>query len=323
MSKLMVMAALAAALGLSFPATPAAAQVGEGKPIRFVVPFPPGSGTDTSARYFAKKISELTGQAVVVDNKPGANGFIAVQSVLTGPADGSTVFIGTSSALAVNVALFKKLPYNPQTDFTPLSMMTRLPTVVVVPSSSPYKTLSELISAARASPGKLNHGAGSAGYQLMNEALKERASIDITNVPFKGASEALNAAAAGTVDLAFTDITASAELVKAGRLRALAVASERRAPALPSVPSMAEAGLPGYSAYVWVAAVVSAKTPKAEVEHLAQLFTRIERLPETRQFYERIGGEVMQGGPEELRSFQAAEIDMWKRLAVKAKVEQE
>ena len=293
------------------------------RPMKFVVPFAPGSGTDTSARYFGRKLTELTGQPVVVENKPGANGFIAVQAVLAAPPDGYTVFVGSNSTLAVNVALFKKLPYNPQVDFAPLSMMMRAPALVVVPPQSPYKTLGELLAAAKAQPGKLNHGGGSAGYQLMNEALNERAGVSIQNVPFKGASDALTAVASGTVDLAFADVTASTELVKAGKVRALAVASTRRAAALPDVPHMGEAGLGGYGAYVWVGAMVSAKTPKAETDKLAGLLGQIERMPETKAFYEKLGAETMNGGAEEMRKFQAEEIDLWKRIAVKAKIEQE
>ena len=134
------------------------------KPIKFVVPFPPGSGTDTSARYFGKKLSELTGQPVVVENKAGGNGFIAVNALLAAPADGYTVFIGSNSTLAVNAALFKSLPYDPVADLTPLTMMMRSPALLVVPGSSPHKALSELVGAAKAQPDKLNYGAGSAGY---------------------------------------------------------------------------------------------------------------------------------------------------------------
>ncbi len=305
------------------PVNSALAQEVANRPIKFIVPFPPGSGTDTSARYFGRKLTELTGQPVVVDNKPGANGFIAVQTVLQAPADGHTVFVGSNSTLAVNVALFKSLPYNPQVDFVPLGMMMRAPTVVVVPQQSPYKTLADLIAAAKAQPGKLNHAGGSAGYQLMNEALNERAKVDIQNIPFKGAAEALSAVASGTVDLAFADITASTELIKSGKVRALAVASGQRASVLPDVPHMGEAGLPGFGAYVWVGAMVSAKTHKPQAERLASLLAQIERAPETKAFYERIGAETMSGGSEEMRKFQAEEIDLWKRIAVKAKVQQE
>jgi tripartite-type tricarboxylate transporter receptor subunit TctC len=322
MLPIMALASLCSA-ALLLPAGQAWAQEFPSKPIKFIVPFPPGSGTDTSARYFGKKLGELTGQPVVVENRPGANGFIAAKALLSAPADGYTVFVGSNSSLAVNVALFKKLPYDPQTDMAPLTMMMRAPTVLVVPPNSPYKTLADLISAAKAQPGKFNYAAGSAGYQLMSEALNDSAHLDIRNVPFKGASEALIAIASGSVDMAFSDITAAYELVKGGKLRALAVASDRRSPTLPSVPYFGEAGVPGFTAYVWVGAMVSAKTPKAETDKLAALLTQIERLPETREFYERLGAEVMNGGADEMRKFQAAEIALWKRIALKAKVEQE
>ena len=313
--------ALASLFGMS-QAAQAAADF-PSKPIKFVVPFPPGSGTDTSARYFSRKLSELTGQPVVVENKPGANGFIAVKSVLSAPADGYTVFVGSNSTLAVNVALFKSLPYDPVADFSPLTMMMRSPALIVVPGSSAYKTLPALIAGAKAKPGVLNYGAGSAGYQLMSELFNDAAKVHTTHVPFKGAGEAAIAVVSGTVDLAFAEITSVQELTKAGKMSALAVAADKRVPALPEVPTAGEAGLPGFTAYTWVGAMVSAKTPKAEADKLAALLTQIEKMPETRAFYERIGAEVMHGGPEEMRSFQAAEIQLWKRIAVKANVEQQ
>ncbi|KRB68007.1 Bug family tripartite tricarboxylate transporter substrate binding protein [Noviherbaspirillum sp. Root189] len=318
-----MMSAAVGCAAMLVPALQAIAQDFPSRVIKFVVPFPPGSGTDTSARYFGKKLSELTGQPVIVENRPGGNGFIGVQNVLSAPADGYTVFVGSNSTLAVNVALFKKLPYNPQTDFAPLSMMMRAPAVLAVPPNSPYKTVSDLIKVAKAQPGKLNYASGSAGYQLMAELFNDVAGVSTVHVPYKGASDALAGVASGTVDLTFSDITATQGLVKGGKVRALAVASERRAPALPDVPTAAESGLPGYQAYVWVGAMVSAKTPKAETEKLSSLLTQIARMPETREFYERQGAEVMSGGAEEMRSFQAAEIELWKKIVVKAKVEQQ
>ena len=289
--------------------------------IKFVVPFAPGSGTDTSARYFGKKLSEMTGQTVVVENKPGANGFIAVRAVLTAPADGYTVFVGSNSTLAVNAALFKTLPYDPVADFAPLTMMMRSPALLIVPPASNYKSVAELIAAARAQPDKIDYGSGSAGYHLMAELFNDEAKVQTYHVPFKGAADAITAVASGNVQMAFADVTGAFELVKGGRLRALAVAADKRIPALPAVPTAAEAGLPGFTAYTWVGAMVSSKTPKAEVDKLAALLTKIENLPETREFYERLGAEVMRGGPEEMRAFQADEIQQWKRIVIKAKVE--
>ncbi len=302
---------------------PALAQGFPNKPIKFVVPFPPGSATDTSARYFAKKLSEMTSQPVIIDNKAGGNGFIAVRAVLSAPADGYTVFIGSNSSLAVNAALFKSLPYDPVADFSPLTMMVRAPAVLIVPGASKHTTLAELIAAAKAKPSELNYAHGSAGYQLMAELFNESANVKTYGVPFKSATDSVIAVASETVQFAFVEVTSAQELVKSGKLHALAVASASRISALSSVPTAAEAGLPGFNAYVWVAAAVSSKTPKAETDKLAALMAKIENLPETREFYERIGGEVMRGGAEDMRAFQKAEIDLWKRIAVKAKIEQQ
>ena len=314
------------ALGLCFSALGAVAQspsAPDAKALKFIVPFPPGSGTDTSARYYARKVTELTGQAVVVDNKPGANGFIAVRAVLGAPADGTTVFVGSNSTLAVNAALFKQLPYDPVADFSPLSMLMRAPALMIAPPQLPQANLQEFIQAARAKPADFSYGSGSAGYQLMAELFNDSARTQIMGVPFKGASEAVTAVASGTVQLAFAEMTSAQELVKSGRIRALAVASDKRSGVLPQVPTASEAGLPGFTAYSWVAAAVNSRTPKEETDKLAALFTRIANLPETRDFYERIGAEVMRGGPQEMRAFQQDEIRLWKRIATQAKVEQQ
>lgn len=292
-------------------------------PIKFVVPFGPGSGTDTSARYFARQLQTLTGQPVVVENKPGANGFIAVKSVLSAPADGYTVFIGSNSTLAVNAALFKELPYDPVKDFAPLTMMMRSPAMLAVSPKAPYSTLKDLIAYGRAHPGKVNFGAGSAGYQLMGELLNDAAGLKAVHVPFKGASEAITAVAASTVDYTFAEVTAVQELAKDGRVKVVAVASDQRVGTSPDVPTAAEAGLPGFEAYTWVGAMVSAKTPPAETARLAELFTQISKMPDTRAFYERLGATPMTGGPTQMHEFQKNEIALWQRIVKKAGVPQQ
>ena len=290
------------------------------KPIKFIVPFGPGSGTDTSARYFAKKMQDLTGQAVVVENKPGANGFIAVKQVLSAPADGYTVFIGSNSTLAVNAALFRQLPYDPVADLSPLTMMMRSPAMLAVTPGAKYQDLKGLIAYAKAHPGKVNFGAGSAGYQLMGELLNDTAKIETVHVPFKGAGETMTALAAGTVDYAFAEVTAVQELAKGGRVKVFGVASDKRVASSPDVPTIAEAGLPGFEAYTWVGAMVSHKTPAAETQKLADLFTQISKMDETRQFYEKLGATPMTGGPQQMRDFQKKEIELWKRIVIQAKV---
>ena len=313
--------AAASFVALSALLAPAAhAQAFPSKPIKFIVPFGPGSGTDTSARYFARKLQDLTGQTVVVENKPGANGFIAVKQVLSAPADGYTVFIGSNSTLAVNAALFKELPYDPVKDFAPLTMIMRSPAMLVTAPQLPVTDLKGLVTHAKANPGKVNFGAGSAGYQLMGELLNDSAGIQTVHVPFKGAGEAMTALAAGTVDYAFAEVTAVQELAKAGRVKVLAVAADRRVATSPDVPTATEASLPGFEAYTWVGAMVSSKTAAAETARLAELFTTISRMDETRTFYERIGATPMTGGPAQMGEFQKKEIALWKRIVTQAKV---
>jgi tripartite-type tricarboxylate transporter receptor subunit TctC len=312
-----------AAVVFTGPTQVHAAEPFPSKPIRFVVPFGPGSGTDTSARYYGNKLSELTGQPVVVENRPGGNGFIAVNNVLNAPADGYTVFIGSNSTLAVNEALFKKLPYDPIKDFSPLSMLMRSPAMLVVPGEAPYENLQQFLDNARKNPGKINFGAGSAGYRLMAELLNQEAGLKTVHVPYKGASEAITAVASGVVDYAFAEVTSVQQLSKAGKLRALAVASDKRVGASSSVPTATEAGLPGFEAYTWVAAVVPAKTPKEQTEKLAALFTQIANMPETKAFYDRIGASVMTGGPREMAKFQQSEVFLWKRIVTQAGVPQQ
>lgn len=293
------------------------------KTIKFVVPFGPGSGTDTSARYFAKKLQELTGQPVVVENKPGANGFLAVKQVLSAPADGYNVFIGSNSTLAVNAALFKELPYDPIKDFSPLTMMMRSPAMLAINPKAPYQDLKGLLAYAKANPGKVNFGAGSAGYQLMGELLNDASKVQTMHVPFKSAGETVTAVASGTVDFAFAEVTAVNELSKSGLVKVLAVAANKRVDVAPDVPTATEAGLPGFEAYTWVGAMVSAKTPAAETTKLAELFTAISKMDETRAFYERIGATPMTGGPAQMHEFQKNEIALWKRIVHQAKVPQQ
>lgn len=314
---------LAAVVLTSMCAFSSMAQSYPNRSIKFVVPFPPGSATDTSARYFAKKLSDLTSQTVIIENKPGGNSFIAIQAVLSAPADGYTVFIGSNSPMAVNAALFKTLPYDPVKDFSPLTMLTRAPNLMIVPESSPFSTVADLVAKAKEKPGELNYGYGSAGYQLMAELFNETAGVKTTGIPYKGASEAVNAVLSKSIDFAFVEITSSIELVKSGKVRALALSSEKRSPLLPNVPTAIEAGLKGYTAYVWVSAAVSSKTPPKETATLAALMAKIEDMPETREFYEKIGAEVMKGGPAEMAAFQKAEIAQWKRVVNAAKIEQQ
>lgn len=289
--------------------------------IKFVVPFPPGSGTDTTARLFAKRIAELSGQAVTVENKPGGNGFIGVQTVLNAPADGYTVFIGSNSTLSTNAATFKKLPYDPLTDFSPITLLMRGPCLIIVPANSPYKSLNDLFADARKRPTELNYGSGSVSYTLYSEWLNELGKVKTTNVPYKGAGDVVNAVTAGLVDYAVVDAGGATELVRAGRLRALAYTNTQRLPLLPDVPTSAEAGVPEFLAFNWVAATVSAKTSPAIVEKLESYFKQAGASPEIEQHYARLNNALLLTGPAELRQYQIDEIARWKRLMATAKLE--
>ncbi|TSD53201.1 tripartite tricarboxylate transporter substrate binding protein [Variovorax sp. KBS0712] len=291
------------------------------KPIHFVVPFPPGSGTDVGARFFARKLGELAGQPVIVENRAGANGFIAVKAVTSAPADGYTLLMGSNSTLATNVALFKQLPYDPVKDLAPVSTLMRSPIVLMVPANSPYKTLKDLIDAARAKPGQRTYASGSAAYQLMGELFADKAGIQLLNVPYKGAPDAVNATLSGQTDLGFSDITATMELLRGGKIRALAIAADQRLAGLPDVPTAQEQGIGGFSADTWTGVAVAANTPKPVVDKLSDMFVKILAMPETREFYARQNVITMKGGQDELRDFQREQIAVWKRIAAAARIE--
>lgn len=293
------------------------------RPVRFIVPFPPGSGTDTSARQYGRKLAEITGQPVVVENRPGGNGFIGIQALKSSPPDGYTVFIGTNSTLATNVALFRRLPYDPVAEFEPVAGLLRAPALIVVPPASPHRTLADYIAAARREPGRIACAAGSAGYQLMGELFSERAGVRLNLVPFKGAGDAVQAVAGAQIDSAIVETTSAAALVRSGRLRALGIATTDRSPVLPDVPTVSEAGVPGFVIHAWAAAVVLTGTPRPIVEKLGGLLQRIAVMPGIREAFAAMNGEVLTMGPADLRRFQLDEIDRWRRIAAVAKVEQQ
>ncbi|NYT25456.1 tripartite tricarboxylate transporter substrate binding protein [Alcaligenaceae bacterium] len=320
-----VLTLIAASCLAVLPVAGKAATAGDfpSKPIRFVLPFGPGSGTDTSARYYAQKISELAGVPVVVENRPGGNGFIAVKSVLDAPADGYTVFIGSNSTLATNSAVFKDMPYDPAKDFEPITLMLKTPGVLSVPEDSEFKTVRDLVDHAKKNPGILNFGSGSAGYQLMGEFFNQINGIDAANIPFKGAGETITAVASKTVDYGFAEVTSTQTLAQSGRVRALVIADEHRAPPLPDAPTSAEAGIPEFRIYVWTAAVARADTPADIMEKLEGYFHDVSLLPETEEFFAKFGQKPQLGGSKELREFNREDIDLWERIARNANIEKQ
>lgn len=293
------------------------------RPIRFVIPFPPGSGAELTARFLGQKLTDLAGQPVVVEPKGGGNGFIAVQAVLSAPRDGYTLFAGSNSTLATNVALFKKLPYDPLTDFVPITLFIRSPIVLLVPPNSPYRTLREFIAAAKREPGKLTIGTGSAGYQMMGALFADKAGIDLLPVPYKSSPDTVKAVLGGEVSIGVADVTSALPLVQTARVRALASATDKRLAGAPDVPTAREEGLADFTPAPWNGIMAPAGVPKPVVDKLSELFTRILVMPDTAEFFAKQNVELLPSGQEAMRKFQREEIERWKRIAVLSKIEQQ
>jgi tripartite-type tricarboxylate transporter receptor subunit TctC len=272
-----------------------------GKPVRIVVPFPPGGTSDFHARYVASKLTHALGVAVGVDNKPGASTIHGALEVAKAAPDGHTVLYMLSLSVAGSPHLHSKLPYDVQRDFTPLTYASRGATVLAVSASLPVKNVLELVEHAKRHPGKLVYGSWSAGGtgHLNGELLKSLAGIDMAHVAFKGSADLVQALASGQVHLAFDGLLTAASLAKAGKARILAVADEARFAAIPEVPTMAEAGLPGHYAWGGYHFLGPAKLPRQVVERWNAELTKVLRMPETRDLYLRTGMEIVASTPEE------------------------
>jgi tripartite-type tricarboxylate transporter receptor subunit TctC len=257
---------------LAFAAGPARAQAYPAKPITWIVPFTPGGVTDTTSRAISRKMGELLGQPFVVENRPGAGGSMATEQVASATPDGYTVLYATSGTMAANLALYKNLKYQPLKDFVPVHGMFLSPTVLVVEASRPYKTVAELINHAKANPGALNYGSAGpgTGTHLTSEMVQAKTGTKMTHVPYKGSTPALQDLLGGRLDLMYDYTVLLLPHIKAGKLRALAVMGAKRLPALPDVPTIAEAGFPGLESSSWSGIVVPAGTPAPVVRKLSQ-----------------------------------------------------
>jgi len=323
-SRKYIAAALSLVAAASLLPTVAAAQSAPAFPsktIRFIVPFAPGSITDVAARFYAKRLTALGGQPVIVENRPGANGLIGVQAVLNSSADGYTILVGTTSTLATNVALYRSLPYDPVADFAPLTTMVAIPTIIVAPKDTPFQALPDLVKAGKVQSGKLNYLAGATSYHLMGELFNEVSGVTSTHIPYKGSSEALRAAISKEVDFAILDASTALGAIKGNAVKPLAIASERRLALLPDVPTAKESGIANYTASTWVAAAISSKTPQAVTAQLEKLMTTIANEKETHEFFAGIGAEMLPSGSQALSKLIVENIDLWKRVATSAKIE--
>jgi tripartite-type tricarboxylate transporter receptor subunit TctC len=286
------------------------------KPVRFVVTSPPGGANDTLNRALGAKLMEVFGQPVVIDNRSGASGFIAAEIVAKAPADGYTVLTGTEATLVTNPLLFPKAPYNTQRDFAPVTMTAAVSHVLLVHPALPAINVKELIAVARARPGQLNYassGNGSA-FHLGMELFKRMAGVDIVHVPFKGSALSIGAMLAGDVQMMLIGTTTGLPLAKSGKARALAMASGKRSPLAPELPTIAEAGLPGYEISSWFGAVVPAGTPAPVIGKLHADFVRALQSADLRERLAPGGYEVIANTPQQFSAHMRAQTKRMARL---------
>ena len=301
-------------LALLFALAPglAAAQAFPTKPVRWIVPFPPGGPADLLARGVGQKLGEMWGQAVVVENKPGAAGNLGVDFAAKSAPDGYTLVVVPTGNIAVNPALFPNLPYK-ASDLAPVTLMATVENVLVVNPGVPAKNLQELVALARAKPGSLSFASPGAGSQahLAGEAIKAGAGIELTHVPYKGTGPALNDLLGGSVSMMFSQTSSALPHIKSGRLRAIASAAAHRSAVLPDVPTVAEQGFPGFEATSWYALMVPAGTPPAVIAKLHDDTVQVLKLPELREKLASLGAEAVGNSPAELAAIIQRESTRW------------
>lgn len=306
---------LFAVLGLALTMSFAHAQTYPSKQVRFVVGFPAGGATDVVARAISQNLSEALGQPVVVDNRAGAASNIAAELVATSPKDGHTIFLGTVS-LAINPSLYKKLPYNALKDFTAVSQVTDTPFMFVTHPSLPVRNVKEFVALARARPGQLNYGSagnGSGGH-LFTAMFGSMAGVNLAHVPYRGASYATTSVLSGETIFMFDNIVTTLPLAKAGKLRALAVTTAKRSRVAEDIPTLAQAGVPGYDANAWFGVFAPAGTPDAVIARLQSEISKIVKIPEIRDRFLALGAEPVGSTPEQFAAFYRAEVQKWAKV---------
>ena len=309
------------AAGMTLAAAPAAhAQTAGGdwpsKPIRWVVPFPPGGAMDAIARTLGEKAGKKLGQPLVIENKPGAGGNIGADFVAKAPADGYTMMI-TSIGMATNKPLYGKLNHDPAKDFAPVSLLAVVPNVLVTNSTQlGVKTVADLVAAAKKEPGKLSYASAGNGtsIHLAGEVFTSLAKIDMLHVPYKGSGPAVADLLGGQVNYMFDSITSARPHIESGKLRALGVTTAKRSSALPNVPTLAEAGLPGYEVSPWFAVFMPAGTPKPVIARLNAALLDAMKQPDVRARFATIGAEPVGSTPDELAAHLARESSRWSQL---------
>ncbi len=308
------------------PAISAFAQPGTypTKTVKLVIPYPPGGGTDITGRAMAQKLSELLGQSVVIENKPGATGMIGAAGVAKSAPDGYTVLFGAASEMAINASLFKNMTYDPRTDLEPVSLVATFPLVFVAPADRP-QTLGQLIDKARATPGAVSYGSIGSGspQHLAAELLSSMAKAKFLHVPYKGSGPLVQDAVGGHLDMAVSSVPPAVPLVRSGKLRALAVTSAQRSEALPDVPTMAELGFAGYEFNTWVGVAVPKGTPKEVVDRLREGLVATLAAPDVRATLKDQGAVPVGSTPAQFHTFVLDEVAKSDRIVAEAGIQAE
>jgi len=295
------------------------------RPIHLIVPFAPGGSNDIIARIVGDRLSEALKVPVVVDNRGGAGGTIGTESVIKSPPDGYTLMIGATSTMAANPSLYTTKKFDPTKDLSAIMQIATGPFILAVPSSLPVKSVSELISFARSNPGKVYFGSSGTGssLQLTAELFRSMAKIDIIHVPYRGLGPALIDLVAGRIQVVFSDMAGLLPYVQSGKLRALAVTSAHRSQDLPDLPTMSEAGVPGYDATSWYGVLGPAKLPPDIVASLNSTLRKIMTTPDIKQKFANLGVEPIVGNPEEFNEYMKKEIVKWRDVVAAAQIKVE
>ena len=310
--------AAAAAFALGFAGLATAAEVDyPSKPVKIVVGFPPGQGVDTVVRVFAPRLQTMLGQNFFVENKVGAGGIVGQQAVAASAPDGYTIMLTSSGPMAINPGLYTKLPYDPIKDYAPLGGVANIPLVMVANLAFPVQNLQELVSLAKSKPGQINFASGGSGLtaHLAMEMFSQAAGIKMTHVPYKGSAPAITDLIGGRVEIMFDTPVAILSFIKDGRVKPIAVSGTTRIAALPNVPTVAESGVPGFSAFAWWAFVAPANTPAPVISKLSDAITKIVNMPEMHKYFADQGVEPMPMSPAVLSGFIKSEIDKWGKAA--------
>ena len=311
---------LSLGLALALAASHALAQAWPTKPIKWIVPFAPGGTTDILGRTIGDKLGVALGQPVIIENKPGAGGGLGADFVAKAAPDGYTILGGTISTNAINTSLYKDLPYDPVKDFVPLTLIARVPNMLVVNNDVPAKNVAELVVLLKKSPGKYNFASSGNGtsQHLSGELFKSMAGVDMQHIPYKGSPPALQDVMGGCVTMTFDNITTAWPLAKGGKLRALGVTTAKRSPAAPDVPTLAEAGLTGYEVGSWQGVFAPAGTPPEIVKRLNTEIVKIINLPEVKEKLLLLGAEPVGNSLEEFTIFVKAEVVKWGDIVKKS-----